>query len=563
MAVGRVTVPRAPAIEDFPDPGADYGEVFTRRWVVDMILDLVGYDPAEDLGARVIVEPSCGTGSFLGAIVERLGESARRHGRELTSLGGAIVASEILDGNARVARKTVAAILVGLGATAADADELAAGWISSGDFLLEQVPTAADYVVGNPPYVRLESVPRSSMAAYRRAWPTMRGRSDLYVGFFERGLNLLRPGGKLAYICADRWMHNRYGAGLRALVSRQFAVDAVVSLHAVDAFEHDVSAYPAVVVLRSGQQQHVTLATAGNGFGPEEARALTKWVRGSSHRPHRGPAVSATRLSDWSGESAMWPCGSATQVALVQDLEQRFPPLEDPRTGTKVGIGLATGCDDVFLTKDPDLVEPARLLPLLRSQDTRSGNAQWTGSYLVNPWDNDGLVDLDEFPRLRAHLESRREVLLRRYVARRRTEQWYRTIDRVAPGLLETPKLVLPDLKAASHPVLDDGETYPHHNLYYVRSDRWDLEVLGGLLLSEVANLFVGAYCVKMRGGCFRFQAQYLRRLRVPMPEQVNPRDSRALARAFRARDVAAASRVASSLYGVDHDVLLSARQQV
>lgn len=137
-------------------------------------------------------------------------------------------------------------------------------------------------------------------------------------------------------------------------------------------------------------------------------------------------------------------------------------------------------------------------------------------------------------------------------MARRNPSNWHRTIDRVEPGLLERAKLLLPDLKASIHPVLERGELYPHHNLYFVASDLWDLEVLGGLLLSDIANLFVGVYCVKMRGGCFRFQAQYLRRIRVPSPESLRTAEKRALARAFVARDVEMATEIARRLYGVD-----------
>lgn len=81
----------------------------------------------------------------------------------------------------------------------------------------------------------------------------------------------------------------------------------------------------------------------------------------------------------------------------------------------------------------------------------------------------------------------------------------------------------------------------------------WDLEVLGGLLLSDVANLFVGTYCVKMRGGCYRFQAQYLRRIRVPEPRSVRKAARRVLADAFRTRDVEKATSIALRLYGIDH----------
>ena len=116
-------------------------------------------------------------------------------------------------------------------------------------------------------------------------------------------------------------------------------------------------------------------------------------------------------------------------------------------------------------------------------------------------------------------------------------------------------KLVIPDLKAYINPVLDRGETYPHHSFYVITSDEWDLEVLGGLLLSDIAELFVAMYCVKMRGGCYRFQAQYLRRIRVPAPRSVGRRDARSLVRAFELRDREQASAAARRIYGIDPDM--------
>ena len=76
-------------------------------------------------------------------------------------------------------------------------------------------------------------------------------------------------------------------------------------------------------------------------------------------------------------------------------------------------------------------------------------------------------------------------------------------------------------MRATINPVLEPGGHYPHHNLYYIVSDKWDLEVLGGLLLSTIGQAFVEAYCVRMRGGTLRFQAQYLRQIRVPQPDSI------------------------------------------
>lgn len=536
-----------------PDPGADYGEVFTRRWVVDLILDLVGYTSDKDLGGRVLIEPSCGTGAFLIPVVERLIASSLDHDRDLRDLGPAIRAFDLLEANAERARKAVAELLTNGGLTDDEADVLAGEWITTGDFLLHRHESAsADFVVGNPPYIRLENLSRRTMEAYRRICPTMRGRADIYVGFFERGLDLLKPGGALSFICADRWMRNQYGADLRELITADYAVDTVISMHDVEAFEDDVSAYPAIVVLRNEPQRRAVVVDANSRFGESQAPRLSAWVRGGRRKNLATTSYEATRVEGWFSGRDLWPAGSPSQLALIADLEARFPPLQDKATGTRVGIGVATGCDDVFITSDPDVVEDDRLLPLLQAPDTTSGSVDWSGRYLVNPWNGSGLVDLDRYPQLAEYLHDNGQRLRARHIAKQRPGTWYRTIDRVDHDLTDRPKLVLPDMKASAHPVLDEGGFYPHHNLYFVVSDAWDLEVLGGLLLSDIANLFVGAYCVRMRGGCYRFQAQYLRRIRVPAVDSVPPRVQRALAGAFRSRDVEAATAAALRAYGID-----------
>jgi adenine-specific DNA-methyltransferase len=181
-----------------------------------------------------------------------------------------------------------------------------------------------------------------------------------------------------------------------------------------------------------------------------------------------------------------------------------------------------------------------------------TGTFQWQGNYLVNPWADDGsLVALDDYPRMAAYL-SQHPSLRDRFVAKKTPMSWHRTIDKVNAQLTAKPKLLLQDMKAHIHPVLEPGGHYPHHNLYYVVSDTWDMEVLGGLLLSRVAQAFIEAYCVRMRGGTLRFQAQYLKQIRVPHPDSVDPSVAKSLREAFRDRDVDTATAAAAAAYGID-----------
>ncbi len=261
------------------DEAGEHGEVFTRRWVVELILDLSGFTADRDLGGMVAVEPSCGSGAFLAPMTERLIESCRIHDRPLADIRTALRAFDLLPVNAELAQKTVAGALIEAGLDDAEAKSIASECVQCGDFLLtSHGEDVADFVLGNPPYIRLEDVPSARSAAYRRACPTMRGRSDIFVGFIEMGLRILKPDGVLGFIVADRWMHNQYGADLRRLVSSSYAVEAIVSMHDVDAFEESVSAYPAVTVIRRRDQGTAVVANASKAFGETQARSLARWA---------------------------------------------------------------------------------------------------------------------------------------------------------------------------------------------------------------------------------------------------------------------------------------------
>jgi adenine-specific DNA-methyltransferase len=531
----------------------EHGEIFTRGWVVNLILDLVGYTADRDLASLRAVEPACGSGAFLGPMVERLSRSCRERGRALSDATDAIRALDLLPRNVDASSRLVQNVLINDGWSAASASKLAAAWVRQGDYLLQDREyQSVDVVVGNPPYIRLEDVPYERMLAYRDACPTMIGRSDIYVGFYEVALVSLVSGGLVGFICADRWMRNQYGRDLRRLIAEEFSVETIISMHNVDVFEQQVSAYPAISIIRRERQRSAVVANTTRAFDSADAGEVYAWIRKKEKTPVRDQRYEIAELPHWFEGDDPWPAGSPTRLALIEHLNDRFPPLEDRATGTRVGIGVATGADSVFVTNNPNLVERECLLPLSMVRDTSSGYLQWTGQFLVNPWAADGrLSDLSEHPRLRKYYEQHADILSGRYVGRR-PGQWYRTIDKVDHALTARPKLLFPDMKMTIHPVYDDGGFYPHHNLYYVVSDGWDLRVLGGLLLSRVAEAFVDAYAVKMRGGTLRFQAQYLRRIRVPHLDEISFEDRIRLAEAFERRDIEGATVIASRLYGID-----------
>ena len=540
-------------------PRESRGAVYTKPWVVGLLLDLAGYSPDKNLVDALAVEPAAGEGAFLIQMAQNLIASCRKRKRPLEDCRNSIIAYEIDDVSADAAKRAVVQSLKEMEVPEGMALDLATSWIRTGDYLFEafNLPKA-DFVLGNPPYIRLEDIPDELMGLYRGAYPTMRGRADLYVAFFEAALRLLKPRSVCSYICSDRWMLNQYGSELRSLVTEGFGVEAVIEMHNADAFDDYVSAYPAITVIRRAVQERALVASLGPEAGEEGGAHLAKALEAATKGEElsRVPGLTVAMVESWFSGSDPWPCSSPRRLALLRRIEERFEPLESDETKTKVGIGVATGCDGVFITKDKDLVEPSRLLPLALASDTMSGQLKWSGHYLVDPWNCEGLVKLGEYPRFRAYVEKHRDALVKRHTAKKTATGWFKTIDRVSHSLTSKPKLYIPDIKDVFNPVLDSGETYPHHNLYVITSEGWDLEVLGGLLLSGVGQLFIESYGVRMRGGYLRFQAQYLRRIRVPSPKDITKAAARKLVQAFRDRDRALATEVACSVYGIESEEL-------
>lgn len=527
------------------------GAVYTRREVVDFMLDLAGYTPDQPLHRTRLLEPSFGSGSFLIPAIERLLSSHSQHAKGSTSaheLAPCIRAVELHASSYEQTRAKVIECIVEHGLSKAVAHHLADQWLVLGDFLLVPMEGQFDHVIGNPPYVRQELIPPVLLDVYRRRYSTLFDRADLYIPFFERSLQLLRHGGRLCLICSDRWTKNRYGAPLRALISEGFHLRAYVDMTDTNAFHSDVAAYPAITLIQRGISGP-TMVTSKPPLQVDHLADLAATLRGGADEARSRSDIA--RIDEVARGSEPWVLTPTAPRDLMLHIESRFPSLED--AGCKVGIGVATGADKVYIGKFEELdVEDDRKLPIALTKDLIHGHIRWSGHGVINPFaDSGALVDLSAYPRLAAYLQRHREQICGRHVARRDPGRWFRTIDRITPELASRPKLLIPDIKGAASIVLESGWLYPHHNLYHVTTETWNLQALQAVLMSNVTRLFIESYSTRMRGGFLRYQAQYLRRLRLPLWDDVSPALRDRLAAAAAAQDVAACNAAAAELYGL------------
>ena len=73
-----------------------------------------------------------------------------------------------------------------------------------------------DIVIGNPPYVRQERIlPAEKKELLNTYKEGAVAKSDLYIYFYLRGLDLLKQGGVKIFICSNSWLDVGYGESLR------------------------------------------------------------------------------------------------------------------------------------------------------------------------------------------------------------------------------------------------------------------------------------------------------------------------------------------------------------
>jgi len=118
------------------------GAVFTRREVVEFMLDLAGYMPDRPLFEMSLLEPSFGDGDFLFPVVDRLLASVRQHQGQLNTehifetLQPCLRAVELHRATYDGTFAQLAAHLEKSGIAPEAASALCEAWLIGGDFLL-------------------------------------------------------------------------------------------------------------------------------------------------------------------------------------------------------------------------------------------------------------------------------------------------------------------------------------------------------------------------------------------------------------------------------------------
>ncbi len=273
-----------------------------------------------------------------------------------------------------------------------------------------------DVVLGNPPYVRQELL--KDMKPYlQKRFEVYHGVADLYCYFFERGLRLLKNGGRLGYISSSTFFKTSSGAALRSYLRKEAALDSVTDFGDLQIFE-GVTTYPAILTMRKA------LADAAHKFKFWKVKTIPEGNFGKSF---------ADAAQDYPQDklgAGSWELESDNLRNLRDKIVTGKKTLKEVYGSPYRGV--LTGLNEAFVidhaTRDRLIAEDQKskelLKPWLEGKDLKRWRAEPRDIYVI--FARRG-VDIEKYPAVLAYLEQFRERLEPKpkdWKPKEKTDEW-------------------------------------------------------------------------------------------------------------------------------------------
>jgi tRNA1(Val) A37 N6-methylase TrmN6 len=308
-----------------------------------------------------------------------------------------------------------------------------------------------DVVIGNPPYVQLQSIKEISEQLKRFDFETYSSMGDLYALFYERGNELLQQRGILSFITGSAWMRTNYGQSLRRYFNQKTQLLEVIDLSDCEIFE---SATVLTTIISFTKRQEESM--------PIKAIRFTRKDQGKLLNLTEAVKQNHTLISEFPASS--WIILDSKGNSIKEKVELVGKPLKDWEI--KINRGILTGLNEAFVIDAEtrikliaeDLKSKEIIKPLLRGRDVHKYYFENSDSFLIGTFPSLN-IDIENYPAIKKHLEQHMPKLKqtgetfinqqeKKEKTRKKTSgEWFETQDSIAYWEdFSKPKIIYPNM---------------------------------------------------------------------------------------------------------------------
>ena len=376
-----------------------------------------------------------------------------------------------------------------------------------------------DIVIGNPPYVQLQSNGGNLGKVYRDCgYTTFTNSGDLYCLMYERGYQLLCQGGFLCYITSNTWMRASYGEKLRILLATKMDPLIVLDFAGLKVFE-SATVDTNIILLGKKFNSHQTICVATGKANADSVKNLSLFVQ-----------QQGTICTFDSNDS--WVILSPIEQSIKSKIEAIGTPLKD--WDIRINYGIKTGCNEAFIistekkneilsnckTEEERKRTAALIRPILRGRDIKRYSYNWAGLWLINT--HNGVqgkipcVDINDYPAVKQHLDKYWDKIS---IRADRGVTPYNLRNCAYLEDLSQPKLLWGEISDKSKFAFDfSGNYFPEATSFYMQGEH--IEFMLCALNSKVSEWFFAKIGTTTGVGTIRWKKYTIEQLVVAKPSK-------------------------------------------
>ncbi len=438
-----------------------------------------------------------------------------------------------------------------------------------------------DYVVGNPPYVRIQDLPEKQKNKWLGSYKWVEGNFDIYIPFIERGLEWIKDNnrGKLSYIVSNRFLLTNYGKKMREGLLDVANIDKFLDLKDSRVFE-DALNYPAIFVFSKGKKERDYFPVARVFKDPNNGKDLlseveTNFGKLKTLEDHLVGQYSDVFYFKYKNlRSQGWYLMPNNELKIFIYIENKAKSLLEKYTKTKSGgfQGVSTSKDEIYVLKlieerkdtivakpkgggEPVEIEKKLVRPFLFGKDVQRWKIDWNGWYVIFPYNKyeingeekyklipskeyqnkfdygDGFIE-DLFPKAWKYFKNHEDILRKRdggAFKKGKTQEykWYgmgypRSIDEY-----DRSKILVQLNSQEADYCFDDQEFYVFQGggkgggIYGIALDVNKISpfYLTGLLNSKILDYYIKHISTIYAGKSYSYADAYIKLLPIKKPE--------------------------------------------
>ena len=381
-----------------------FGVVYTPDWTVKMMLNKL-----PSLEGVAICDPSCGDGQFLVAVVDRVCEAIQNCQSKKARLNYYSTLKNLtgMDIDTSALKKCKTRLDMVVKKYQCDQVEWQLKKVDAIDRdAWKKMVGKFDAVVGNPPYIRIQHLEDHRRQRIGNDWQLMAGCTDMFILFFEMGLELLRSGGSLVFITPNSWMKSKSGVQLRECLRNSHQIQSIIDFGEHQVFE-DATTYTAITdIQKDGPRKTVVNGWKCVNFNNKSP----KLVKGK---------IDLTQKS--------WSVFKQQDLRFINRLQQLPLVLGDV---ADINVGIQTLADDIFVFNVGTLdIEEEITRGVIKASVMKNG-ADMENRAVIYPYDSLGKLMPEKhlkskFPKAYCYLNKNKRRLLARDKGKIDSSKWY------------------------------------------------------------------------------------------------------------------------------------------